>query len=436
MNEYDSNRILNLAKEVGYIKTENVKNVDCYVLNTCHIREKATEKVYHDIGRLKKNYKNKKKPIVLVAGCVAQAENNEMLEREPYIDAVIGPQSYQGLPKILLEFEKRKEKLNFTNFDVIEKFDKLNKIKNLDSKVSAFITIQEGCDKFCNFCVVPYTRGSEHSRSPKDIIKEAKELVSNGVKEITLLGQNVNAYSYKEESHERFRLSELIMQLEELKGLKRIRFTTSHPKDMTRDLIDCYKYSTKLMPFLHLPVQSGSNKILKKMNRKHSREEYLEIIQNLISINPNMRFSSDFIVGYPGENEKDFKETISLINEVNFINSYSFIFSPRPGTPAANEEIPDKKIQNKRLIILQNLLKNIQENKNKNEIGKIKPVLVENKMKNQTKYFGRTQDFTPVILLGVNELDIGKIIYAKMERYNRNSLFGLKKTKMKKEVAA
>ena len=196
MNEYDSNRISKLAKEVGYIKTENVKNVDCYVLNTCHIREKATEKVYHDIGRLKKNYKNKKKPIVLVAGCVAQAENNEMLEREPYIDAVIGPQSYQNIPRILSKLDERKNKFNFTDFDVVKKFDRLNSMRNLDSKISSFITIQEGCDKFCNFCVVPYTRGPEYSRSPEEIIKETKDLISNGAKEIILLGQNVNAYFF------------------------------------------------------------------------------------------------------------------------------------------------------------------------------------------------------------------------------------------------
>ena len=221
MNEYDSNRLADLLKKTGYERTEDPGDIDCYILNTCHIREKATEKVYHDIGRLKKNYKNKKKPIVLVTGCVAQAENTEMMKREPYIDAVIGPQSYHNVPNILSKIDEKNNKLNFTDFDVIEKFDRLNELKNSDSKVSSFITIQEGCDKFCNFCVVPYTRGPEHSRIPEEIIQEAKNLILNGTKEITLLGQNVNAYSYNKNG-KKYTLSNLILELENLKGLKRI----------------------------------------------------------------------------------------------------------------------------------------------------------------------------------------------------------------------
>ncbi len=434
MNEYDSNRIAGLAKEAGYLKTDNFNDIDCYILNTCHIREKATEKVYHDIGRLKKNYKNRKKPIVLVAGCVAQAENSEMLEREPYIDAVIGPQSYQGLPKILLEFEKRKEKLNFTNFDVIEKFDKLNAVLNSDSKISSFITIQEGCDKFCNFCVVPYTRGPEFSRSPTEIINEAKQIVFNGVKEITLLGQNVNAYSYNDKGL-KYNLSNLIMELESLQKLKRIRYTTSHPKDMTTDLINCYKKTTKLVPFIHLPVQSGSNKILKNMNRKHTREEYISTIKNLIKVRPDIKFSSDFIVGYPGEIEKDFNDTINLVKEVNFINSYSFIYNSRPGTPSSNLEGVEKKIQKERLLILQNLLEDIQIKENKNQVGKTKEVLIENKAKNKKNYFGRIENSTPVIISKADDQDLGKIINVKINSYNRNTLFGSKEN-IEKEVAA
>ncbi len=434
MNEYDSNRIAGLAKEAGYLKTDNFNDIDCYILNTCHIREKATEKVYHDIGRLKKNYKNRKKPIVLVAGCVAQAENSEMLEREPYIDAVIGPQSYQGLPKILLEFEKRKEKLNFTNFDVIEKFDKLNAVLNSDSKISSFITIQEGCDKFCNFCVVPYTRGPEFSRSPTEIINEAKQIVFNGVKEITLLGQNVNAYSYNDKGL-KYNLSNLIMELESLQELKRIRYTTSHPKDMTTDLINCYKKTTKLVPFIHLPVQSGSNKILKNMNRKHTREEYISTIKNLIKVRPDIKFSSDFIVGYPGETEKDFNDTINLVKEVNFINSYSFIYNSRPGTPSSNLEGVEKKIQKERLLILQNLLEDIQIKENKNQVGKTKEVLIENKAKNKKNYFGRIENSTPVIISKADDQDLGKIINVKINSYNRNTLFGSKEN-IEKEVAA
>ncbi len=434
MNEYDSQRISSLAKKVGYNKTDNINNVDCYVLNTCHIREKATEKVYHDIGRLKKNYKNKKKPIVLVTGCVAQAENNEMLKREPYIDAVVGPQSYHNVPKILAKLHDRKEKLNFTDFDVVEKFDELNKVKNSDSKVSSSITIQEGCDKFCNFCVVPYTRGPEYSRSPEEIIKEAKNLILNGAKELTLLGQNVNAYSYNKKEQD-FKLSDLIMNLDKMEKLKRIRYTTSHPKDMTDDLIDCHKNVKKLMPFLHLPVQSGSNKILKNMNRKHSREEYLSIIRNLIKVKPNIKFSSDFIVGYPGETEKDFHDTISLVKEVNFINSFSFIYNPRPGTPASNLKEIDRKTQTRRLIELQNLLADIQMQANKNEIGKLTEVLIENRMKNQKKYFGRNENLTPVVINNASEKDVGKIISVRIKDCNRNTLLGVKEN-MEREVAA
>ena len=434
MNEYDSNRLSDLVKKAGYIRTDDLSNIDCYILNTCHIREKATEKVYHDIGRLKKSYKNKKKPAVFVTGCVAQAENDEMLNREPYIDAVIGPQSYQNIPKILQRLNKRKDKLNFTNFDVIKKFDKLNLIKNTDTKISSFVTIQEGCDKFCNFCVVPYTRGPEYSRSPLEIIQEVKDLISNGVAEITLLGQNVNAYSYKKNGSV-FKLSDLIYELENIKKLKRIRYTTSHPKDMTSDLINCHKFSKKLVPFIHLPIQSGSNKILKSMNRKHSREEYLNIIKNLVSVRPGIKFSSDFIIGYPGETEKDFEDTLSLINNVKFINSFSFIFNQRPGTPAFKLNPLNKDVQQNRLIILQNLLSNIQSEYNKSKIGKIIKVLIENKMKNQNKYFGRTDCFTPVITENIDDKDVGKIINVKIKNSNRNSLFGIKE-EIKDEVAA
>jgi len=433
MNEYDSNRISDLVKQAGYKKTENLENTDCYILNTCHIREKATERVYHDIGRLKKKYKNKKKPIVLVTGCVAQAENDEMLKREKYIDAVIGPQSYQNIPKILLEFDKKKIGLNFTDFDVIEKFDKLNTLENCDSKISSFITIQEGCDKFCNFCVVPYTRGSEYSRSVKEIIDEAKKLILNGVKEIVLLGQNVNAYNYKSQN-KNFKLSNLISEMDKIKGLKRIRYTTSHPNDMTDDLIDCYKHTTKLMPFLHLPAQSGSNKILEKMNRKYTKEKYLSIVKKMKKVSPNIEFSSDFIVGYPGESEKDFEDTIDLIKKVNFINSFSFIYNKRPGTPAWNLESVDKEIQKKRLIILQSLLEEIQKKKNKKNVGKFKEVLVENRLKNQSKFFGRTFELTPVIF-DANEQDVGKIIDVEIKDCNQNSLFGSKRSS-EKEVAA
>ena len=435
MNEYDSNRLADLLKKTGYERTEDPDDIDCYILNTCHIREKATEKVYHDVGRLKKSYKNKKNPIVIVTGCVAQAENNEMLDREPYIDAVVGPQSYQNIPKILQKIKNRKKnKLNLTNFDVIEKFDSLNDIKNSNSKTSSFITIQEGCDKFCNFCVVPYTRGPEYSRSVKEIVKEAKELVSNGVSEITLLGQNVNAYSFID-NNVVFKLSDLIFELENIKDLLRIRYTTSHPNDMTADLIQCHKKSKKLVPFVHLPVQSGSNKILKTMNRKHTREEYLAKINDLISVRPEIRFSSDFIVGYPGETEKDFSDTISLVKQIKFLNSFSFIYNKRPGTPTSKQILINEQLQKKRLTVLQNLLSDIQIKENNNQVGKLKKVLIENKMKNQTNYFGRLENFTPVIIEKVSNSDIGKIINVRIDDFNKNNLFGIKEN-MEGVVAA
>ncbi len=342
MNEYDSNRIFEITKKINYNSTKNIEEADCYILNTCHIREKATEKVYHDIGRVKKEFRNKTKPIVLIAGCVAQAEGEILLEKEKYIDAVIGPQSYQNINKIILEIESKKIKFNSTNFETVEKFDKLNLIKNSDSNVSSFLTIQEGCDKFCKFCVVPYTRGPEHSRNFSEIIAEANQLVENGSCEITLLGQNVNAYKNKN-----FKLSDLIYSLSKIQGLKRIRYSTSHPRDFTRDLVNAHKDIKKLMPLIHLPVQSGSNSILKKMNRKHTIKEYLEIISELKELDNNIKFSSDFIIAYPGETDSDFKKTMSLMTEVEFINSYSFIFSPRPGTPSSNLKEIDLKIAKK-----------------------------------------------------------------------------------------
>ena len=288
MNEYDSNRIYDLTSVIGFNKTDLRKNADCFVLNTCHIREKATEKVYHEIGRLKKDFRNKKKPLVIVTGCVAQAESKEMLKREPYIDMAIGPQSYHKISDLILNY-KRKEKINETEFDVLKKFDDLEKVKNSQNKISSFLTIQEGCDKFCNFCVVPYTRGPEYSRPFYQIINEAKCLINNGVREIILIGLNVNAYSFYE-NEKKYKLSDLIKELNNIKNLKRIRLTTSHPKDMTDDLINCYQDCEKLMPSLHLPIQSGSDKVLKLMNRKHNRDFYISIIEKLKKLIKILKF--------------------------------------------------------------------------------------------------------------------------------------------------
>ena len=429
MNEYDSNRIFDSIKKIGFQKTENYEDANCYLLNTCHIRDKAKEKVYHEIGRVKKIFRFKKKPLVIITGCVAQAENEEMLKREPYIDLVIGPQSYHKINDTILNYFQKKEKTEVTDFDPISKFKYLSKIKNNFGKVSSFLTIQEGCDKFCHFCVVPYTRGPEYSRPFSQILNEAKYLVGNGTKELILLGQNVNAYKNKN-----YKLSDLLLEFEKLNGLERIRYTTSHPKDMTEDLIDVYKYSKKLMPLVHLPVQSGSNRILNLMNRKHTVKDYLKIFSRLTEINPNIKFSSDFIIGYPGENKKDFEDTLNLIKEINFINSYSFIFSPRPGTVAANLELIDKKTSMDRLETVQNLLFENQIEMNKSLENKDLNVLVENLTEDETQVFGRSEYMTSVIFNG-NRSDIGKIVQVKIKQSNRSTLFGVKINNSSKKVA-
>ena len=421
MNEYDTNRIYDTVKNIGYVKTNDHLNADCYLLNTCHIRDKSKEKVFDEIGRIRKNYKNKKKPIMIVAGCVAQAESGEMIKREPYIDIIIGPQSYHKINKIIENFNFNKNE-ELTEFDTEDKFNYLDKIKNHDSRVSSFLTIQEGCDKFCNFCVVPYTRGPEYSRPFKKIIEEAESLVKNGTKEITLLGQNVNAYCFKDKNKS-YKLSDLILELDKINDLIRIRYTTSHPKDMTDDLIECYSSSKKLMPFIHLPIQSGSDKILKLMNRNHKVEKYLEIYKLIKQKNQNVEFSSDFIIGYPGELECDFNDTMNLVKEIKFINSYSFIFSPRPGTPASKLELIDKEIAKERLVNLQKALEDHQIKKNTSLVNSSVEVLVENKLKNQENYFGRNVFLNSVLFEGEDKY-IGKIVNVKIEKTNRNTLFG------------
>ena len=429
MNEYDSNRIYDSVKKIGFHKVENYQDANCYILNTCHIRDKAKEKVYHDIGRVKKTFRFKQKPLVIIAGCVAQAENEEMLKREPYIDLVIGPQSYHKINDKILDYVDKKNRLEDTEFDTISKFEYLSKIKNQSQKISSFLTIQEGCDKFCHFCVVPYTRGPEYSRPFNQIISEAKYLADNGAREITLLGQNVNAYN-----NEGLKLSNLILEIEKISKIERIRYTTSHPKDMSDDLIEVYKKSKKLMPLVHLPVQSGSNKILDFMNRSHTVKEYLDIFYKLKKINSKIEFSSDFIIGYPGEEEEDFENTLNLIKKIKFINSYSFIFSPRPGTVAANLDLIEKKITKKRLEKIQNQLYKNQINMNKSLEQKTLNVLVENLTKNKLLVFGRSEYMTPVVFNGKIE-DVGKILPVKIIRSNRSTLFGEMIDNSRKKVA-
>ena len=420
MNEYDSDRIFDSLKNIGYKKTNVQNGANCYILNTCHIRDKAKEKVYHEIGRIKKLYKFKSKPIMIVAGCVAQAENQEMIKREPFIDAVVGPQAYHKINEIVKNFEKN-SKVEETDFDTISKFNYFDNIKITNNRISSYLTIQEGCDKFCNFCVVPYTRGPEYSRPFKKILSEVEKLINNGTKEIIFLGQNVNAYYFEEQS-KKYRLSNLINEVSKYSEIERIRYITSHPRDMTDDLILSYS-NKKLMPLVHLPIQSGSNKILKLMNRKHTVEKYIEVYEKLKKINSNIEISSDFIISYPGETDKDFLETLNLIDKIRFINSYSFIFSPRPGTVASKLELINKDISQERLEIMQKKLFDIQKFKNKSFENKIIDVLVENKLKDQNKFFGRNKYMSPVIFNG-SQKNIGKIVKIQIESSNQNNLFG------------
>ena len=428
MNEYDSNRIYDSISKIGYHKSEDQNNVDCYILNTCHIRDKAKEKVFHEIGRVKKIYRGKNKPIMVVAGCVAQAENQEVLNRDPYIDIVIGPQSYHKMND-LLESHIFKKKIEETEFDSVSKFKYYDEIENKNNNVSAYLTIQEGCDKFCHFCVVPYTRGPEYSRPFYQVINEAEQLVKNGVKEITLLGQNVNAYSFKENTKE-YRISDLIKYLDKIKEIKRIRYTTSHPNDMTDDLIECYENSKKLMPFVHLPIQSGSDRILHLMNRKHKVEDYLNVYFKIKKLNPEVEFSSDFIIGYPGETEKDFSDTLKLLEKIRFVNSFSFVFSPRPGTTAANLKMVDSEVAKKRLITIQKKLFNNQIELNKSMENQKIEVLIENKLSGQNKLFGRNKYLSSVIFEG-NESLIGNLVDVKITSSNQNTLFGITEKNMK-----
>ncbi len=418
MNEYDSNRIIDLTKKINYSPTKSLPEADCFILNTCHIREKATNKVHHEIGRVKKEFRNKSKPLVMIVGCVAQAEGDVLLKKEKYIDAVLGPQSYHQINDTILKLERKSNQINFTEFDVIEKFDSLNSLKNSDNRISSFLTIQEGCDKFCKFCVVPYTRGAEYSRSMQELIFEAKHLVDNGAKEITLLGQNVNAYNF-----EKKKLSNLIVEISKIKKLKRIRYTTSHPRDFTEDLIQAHKSCKKLMPLIHLPVQSGSNKILSEMNRKHNIEEYVKLIKRLKKIKPDIEFSSDFIIGYPGETSEDFQKTLRLMSDIKFINSYSYVYSARPGTPAFNLDNVNKIEAKKRLAEFQLVSDKIKKEYRKNLKNKIVSVLFENKIKNENKYFGRDEYFNSVIVTSNKNL-IGEIKNVKILESVGNTLFG------------
>ena len=389
MNVYDSQKISDIFYKLGYIKTSSQIKADISLINTCHIRDKAKQKLYSELGKINKIKINRKlkgkKTIVIVAGCTAQAEGEEIFNRAPYVDLIVGSQSYQKLPQLIKKKISHfsRNKLNKTNLSELDftpksKFDNLTEEKFLN-KVSSYLTIQEGCNKFCRFCVVPYTRGPEYSRPVHDIIAEAKNLVSNETKEIILLGQNVNAYHGYDSNKNEYNLGKLIYELANINGLKRIRYMTAHPKDMHEDLYNAHKDVKQLMPFLHLPAQSGSNKILKSMNRNYSFEEYVEIIEKITKINPDIAFSSDFIVGYPGETKQDFKKTLDLVDIVKYAQSFSFIYSPRPGTMSykMKDKITDDE-KKERLLILQNKLKSYQEKFNKKFLKKSLDVLFTN----------------------------------------------------------
>ena len=419
MNEYDSNRIADLLQSIDLKRVDDEQLADYFIFNTCHIREKATQKVYSDIGKIKKIFRDKRsKPTFILAGCVAQAESSVVFEKSDFVDIVVGPQAYHKLPGIIQEHNQNREKICNTDLDVSEKFDTLNSYKNNFSKVSSFVTIQEGCDKFCKFCVVPYTRGPEFSRSADTIIKEVQNLVDNGTREVVLLGQNVSAYQ-----HEDFNLAKLIKQIATIAKLERIRFTTSHPNDFDEELINIFKSEPKLMPQLHLPVQSGSNKILELMNRKHTREFYLDLISKFKSARSDIEFSSDFIVGYPGETEEDFEQTISLVEEVQFSNSYSFIYSQRPGTPAVDLDQISKPVAQKRLEKLQQVLFDLQLKSNASKINQKTKVLIENMTSTANQFFGRNEYMQPVFI-NANNCTIGNVIDVSIHSYKRNNLFG------------
>ncbi len=420
MNNYDSDRLLESLSDT-HKKVINPEEADIIVLNTCHIREKAAEKIYSEVGKIKLLKKNNDKLKLIITGCVAQAEGKAMIKRQPIIDAVVGPQMYHKFPDILKK--KNSKRVIKLDFEHDKKFNELRG-KRIIANVSSFVTIQEGCDKFCSFCVVPFTRGSEISRKEEDIIKEVSMLVSLGSKEIILLGQNVNAYHGINSKNQEINLASLIISLESIKGLERISYTTSHPKDMNIDLINLHGISQKLNPYLHLPVQSGSNKILKSMNRKYTSEQYLKIIENLRRKNPNIAISSDFIVGFPGETKNDFAQTIKLVKEVEFAQAYSFKYSRRPGTKSSrmdNKEIILNE-KNERLLELQELLNKHQKKFNNNFINKEVRVLIKGKGKKINQYRGTTKWMQVVNF--ESKKTVNSFENVKITKSSNNSLLG------------
>ena len=420
MNFYDSGKISDLLKKHGYDFTDEQENADLIVLNTCHIREKASEKLFSDLGRIKK-LKNKKEIKIAVTGCVAQAEGSEIIKRAPYVDLVVGPQAYHRLPEMIRNLSKDKRTLPATEFLAHEKFDNLPNTE-INNGPSAFVSIHEGCDKFCTFCVVPYTRGSEYSRPISEIIREVISLTDIGVREIILLGQNVNSWHGNNLAGKEKGLGYLIYEIAKINKIERIRYTTSHPLDMDDELIEAHRDIPKLMPYLHLPIQSGSNKILQNMNRRHTASEYIKIIEKVRKTNPNIALSGDFIVGFPNESEDDFKETLRLIKEVKYAQSYSFIYSSRPGTPASvmDMQVPEK-TKKLRLYELQTLLNTQQLEFNTNFLNKEIKVLLEKKGKSEDQIMGRSPEMQSVYM-NSSIGNIGEIKKVKVNLVGQSSL--------------
>lgn len=426
MNVYDSNKMLDLLGAFGYGQTNKIEDADLVILNTCHIREKAAERVYSELGKIKElkdaRKANGKQMLIVVAGCVSQAEGDEIFIRAPYVDLVVGPQTFHNLPELITKVSRENNIALDLDFPVISKFDSLPETDNVQG-YSAFLTIQEGCDKFCKFCCVPYTRGAEYSRSLSEIYREALHLANKGALEITLLGQNVTAYHGLDDQSNEINITSLIKHLVKIPNLQRIRYTTSHPNDMFDDLIELHRTETKVVPYLHLPVQSGSDKILKHMNRKHTAAQYLDIIKKYREASPDILFSSDFIIGYPGETDQDFEDTLELIRKVKFAQAYSFKYSPRPGTPAAvMEQVPDD-IMTERLVRIQALLSQQQDEINQQSIGKNCSVLFEKEGKYLGQILGKNEFGQPVCALGTSD-HIGKIIPVKITRVSGTTLVG------------
>ena len=427
MNVYDSERMRDVLRPLGYQPVDTADNADLVVLNTCHIREKATEKVYSELGLIKKMKEAAGgKMTIAVAGCVAQAEGAEIMRRQPAVDLVLGPQAYHKLPEMVARASRAVGERLETEFETLEKFDALPKTREADGP-TAFLSVQEGCDKFCTFCVVPYTRGAELSRPVDDIVFEARNLAAQGVREISLLGQNVNAWhgaAPKLEGGDEWGLGQLARHLSKIGGIDRLRYTTSHPRDMDDDLIAAHGEVPELMPFLHLPVQSGSDRILKAMNRGHTAEHYLNIMHKMRDANPDMALASDFIVGFPGESDQDFEDTMSLVREVGYAIAYSFKYSARPGTPAADMfgHVPDE-VATERLHRLQDLLWEQQRAFNASKIGHTIPVLVTGKGRLDGQMHGRSP-WQQAVHFDAPASTMGQIVDVKVVGATLNALAG------------